>query len=137
MTPQLLHAANPGPMTGAGNWTYLIGDRHPVLIDAGVGHAYHLDAIAAAAPTGTSQVIVTDAHSGHVTGAPAIHARWPAAALVKHPWPVRDPDLPWTRIDDGDVIGTDHGDLLVLLTPGHSPDHVTLWHAESRTLFVG
>jgi hypothetical protein len=35
MNPQFLHAANPGPMTGAGNWTYLIGHRNPVLIDAG------------------------------------------------------------------------------------------------------
>ena len=36
MNPKFLHAANPGPMTGDGNWTYLIGDRHPVLIDAGL-----------------------------------------------------------------------------------------------------
>ena len=27
MKPTFLHAANPGPMTGDGNWTYLIGDR--------------------------------------------------------------------------------------------------------------
>ena len=27
MTPTFLHAANPGPITGDGNWTYLIGDR--------------------------------------------------------------------------------------------------------------
>ena len=39
MKPTFLHAANPGPMTGDGNWTYLIGDRQPVLIDAGVGNA--------------------------------------------------------------------------------------------------
>jgi glyoxylase-like metal-dependent hydrolase (beta-lactamase superfamily II) len=25
----------------------------------------------------------------------------------------------------------------VLHTPGHSPDHLTFWHAQSRTLFVG
>ena len=124
-------------MTGAGNWTYLIGGRHPVLIDAGVGHASHLEAIAKAAPNGLSRLIATHAHSDHVTGAPAIHERWPAATLSKHPWPVRDPKLPWTRIDDGDVITTDEGDLIVLLTPGHAPDHLTLWHAESRTLFVG
>ena len=32
---------------------------------------------------------------------------------------------------------TDEGDLTVLHTPGHSPDHLCLWHADSRTLFVG
>jgi glyoxylase-like metal-dependent hydrolase (beta-lactamase superfamily II) len=34
-------------------------------------------------------------------------------------------------------VPTDEGDLTVLHTPGHSPDHLTLWHAASRTLFVG
>ena len=74
MNPRFLHAANPGPMTGEGNWTYLIGDRNPVLIDAGVGNQSHLDAIAVAAPRGPALVLVTHAHSDHVSGAPAIHA---------------------------------------------------------------
>jgi len=137
MTPTFIHAANPGPMTGQGNWTYLIGSATPVLIDAGVGHASHLDALARAAPAGPSHVIVTHAHSDHITGAPAIHQRWPGAILSKHPWPVRDPQLPWLRLDEGAIVPTDDGDLTVLHTPGHSPDHLTLWHPESRTLFVG
>ena len=146
MNPKCLHAANPGPMTGEGNWTYLIGDRHPVLIDAGVGHASHLEAIAAAAPRGPGQVLVTHAHSDHVSGAPAIHARWPAAQFKKFPWPSRtgyrepgtpDADVSWTWLEDGSIVDTDEGPLSVLHTPGHSPDHVTFWHAGSRTLFVG
>lgn len=137
MNPQFLHAANPGPMTGEGNWTYLIGTRHPVLIDAGVGNASHLDAIAKAAPAGPAHVVVTHGHSDHVSGAPAIHERWPAAVFSKYPWPIRDPKLPWHKLDDGDVVATDEGDLKVMLTRGHAPDHVTLWHADSRTLFVG
>jgi glyoxylase-like metal-dependent hydrolase (beta-lactamase superfamily II) len=137
MTPTFLHAANPGPMTGEGNWTYLIGDRHPVLIDAGVGHASHLDAIAEAAARGPSLVLVTHAHSDHVSGAPAIKARWPAARFRKYPWPIRDPDVGWTWLEDGSIVATDEGPLTVLHTPGHAPDHLTFWHADSRTLFVG
>jgi glyoxylase-like metal-dependent hydrolase (beta-lactamase superfamily II) len=137
MKPVFLHAANPGPMTGEGNWTYLIGGTRPVLIDAGVGNASHLDAIATAAPNGPSHVLVTHAHSDHITGAPAIHQRWPSALFSKHPWPERDPQLPWTRLDDGSIVRTDEGDLTVLHTPGHAPDHLTLWHPDSRTLFVG
>jgi glyoxylase-like metal-dependent hydrolase (beta-lactamase superfamily II) len=145
MNPTFLHAANPGPMTGDGNWTYLIGNRQSVLIDAGVGHASHLDAIAAAAPNGPSLVLVTHAHSDHVSGAPAIKARWPSARFTKFPWPSRsglreqrtDPDVGWTWLADGAIVDTDDGPLTVLHTPGHAPDHVTLWHADSRTLFVG
>jgi glyoxylase-like metal-dependent hydrolase (beta-lactamase superfamily II) len=137
MKPALLHAGNPGPMTGEGNWTYLIGRERPLLIDAGVGHASHLDAIAEAAPGGPAHVLVTHAHSDHVSGAPAIHERWPAAAFSKHPWPIRDPKLPWQWLIDGSIVPTEEGDLTVLHTPGHSPDHLTLWHAGSRTLFVG
>jgi glyoxylase-like metal-dependent hydrolase (beta-lactamase superfamily II) len=137
MTPKFLHAANPGPMTGDGNWTYLIGGRHPVLIDAGVGNATHLDAIANAAPGGPSLVLVTHAHSDHVSGAPAIKARWPQARFKKFPWPIRDPDVGWTWLEDGSLVDTDDGPLTVLHTPGHAPDHLTFWHPDSRTLFVG
>jgi len=137
MNPLLLHARNPGPFTGEGNWTYLIPGDRPLLIDAGVGHHAHLDAISDAAPAGPADVIVTHAHSDHASGAPAIRARWASARLTKMPWPERDGELPWQPLADGDTVMTAAGPLLVLHTPGHSPDHIALWHAESRTLFVG
>ena len=124
-------------MTGDGNWTYLIGAGLPLLIDAGVGNRSHLDAIAKAAPKGLAHLLVTHAHSDHISGAPAVHERWPSAKLSKHPWPIRDRELAWRPLNDGDVVATDEGDLHVMLTPGHAPDHLTLWHPESRTLFVG
>jgi endoribonuclease LACTB2 len=137
MNPLRLHAANPGPMTGDGNWTYVIAGHEPVLIDAGVAQPLHLDAIAAALPDGPARVIVTHGHSDHVAGAPAIHERWPSAAFWKYPWVGRDPRIPWSRLDDGDIVVTAAGPLTVLHTPGHAPDHLTLWHPDSRTLFVG
>jgi ribonuclease/clavin/mitogillin len=137
MKPVFLHAGNPGPFTGEGNWTYLVPGPRPLLIDAGVGEPSHLDAIAAAAPQGPATLLVTHAHSDHINGAPAIHARWPAAGLRKHPWPIRDHDLPWSRLDDGAIVPSGEGELVVLHTPGHAPDHVCLWHQPSRTLFAG
>ena len=137
MKPTLLHAGNPGPFTGEGNWTYLIAGDRPVMIDAGVGEPAHLDAIAAAAPAGPADVIATHAHSDHTDGAPAIRSRWPGTRFAKMRWPGRDKNVSWQALADGDVVMTGAGPLQVLHTPGHSPDHVALWHEDSRTLFVG
>lgn len=132
-----LHAGNPGPYTGDGNWTYLIRGARPVLIDAGVGEPAHLDAIAAEAAGELAEVLVTHGHSDHAAGAPAIQLRWPSVRLSKMPWPDRDAEVAWTPMADGDTVMTGAGPLEVLHTPGHSPDHLALWHAESRTVFVG
>ncbi|MEO8679170.1 MAG: MBL fold metallo-hydrolase [Vicinamibacterales bacterium] len=134
-----LHAANPGPFTGDGNWTYLIPGDSPVLVDAGVGNPSHLDALAAAAAAGPAHVLVTHAHSDHAAGVPAIGRRWPRARFSKFPWPGEDREVAagWNAIDEGATVMTGAGRLDVLHTPGHSPDHITLWHADSRTIFVG
>lgn len=134
-----LHAGNPGPMTGSGNWTYLFAGPLPVLIDAGVGAVSHLDEIWQHAPGGPAIVAVTHAHSDHASGAPAIAARSPRVRFLKHPWPERDQQVPvtWAPLADGDAVETSEGPLTVLHTPGHSPDHVAFWHAASRTVFTG
>lgn len=137
MKPIPLHAGNPGPLTGDGNWTYLIEGDRPVLIDAGVGTPSHLDAIDAAVGARDLHLVVTHAHSDHIAGAPAIRERRPPTRLSKMPWPIRDRDLAWTPLADGDVIETGEGVLEVVHTPGHAPDHICLWHAASRTVFVG
>jgi glyoxylase-like metal-dependent hydrolase (beta-lactamase superfamily II) len=131
-----LHAANPGIYTGAGNWTYLIPGSSPVLVDAGVGRMEHLEAVAAAAPTGPARVVVSHAHPDHASGVPAIAARWPSAAFHKVPWVGHDEvGIAWTPMRDGEEVQTGEGPLQVLHTPGHAPDHIALWHADSRTLF--
>lgn len=126
-------------MTGSGNWTYLIPGDRPVLVDAGVGEAAHLDAVAAHAPAGPDHVVVTHAHPDHVAGAPALARRFGAARFSKLPWPERDSaiDVPWMPLADGDSIESGEGPLTVVHTPGHAPDHIVLWHAESRTAFTG
>jgi len=131
-----LHAHNPGPITGAGNWTYVVPGARPLLIDAGVGHPDHLDALDDVLPQGASTVVVTHAHSDHASGAPILCDRWPAASFCKIPWPERDlAAVPWHAIGDGTVFETEQGPLQVLHTPGHAPDHLVLWHADTRTLF--
>ena len=61
-----IHAFNPGPITGAGNWTWLVPGRVPTLIDAGTGDTRHLDALERAlAGNALAQVLVTHAHGDH------------------------------------------------------------------------
>jgi glyoxylase-like metal-dependent hydrolase (beta-lactamase superfamily II) len=135
-------AFNPGAMTGAGNNTYLIGDRECALIDAGVGIPEHLDALAddLRRRRGTLiRVLVTHAHADHIAGVRAIAERWPAARFAKIPWPDKDATYPsaWEPIADGDRVRVDDGSLEVLHTPGHSPDHACFWDAGDRVLFCG
>jgi glyoxylase-like metal-dependent hydrolase (beta-lactamase superfamily II) len=134
-----LHAANPSPMTGSGNWTYLLPGRAPVLIDAGTGLSAHLDAIAAAAPDGPEHVVVTHAHVDHVAGVPAIQARWPDTTFSKHPWPGRDDRYPvdYRALRDGETVSAGDAELTVVHTPGHAPDHIALWEPRERVLFSG
>jgi glyoxylase-like metal-dependent hydrolase (beta-lactamase superfamily II) len=131
-------AHNPGPYTGAGNLTYLITGRVPVLIDAGVGHDAHLAAVHVAldgAPL--ASVVVTHAHPDHADGTPHLLARHPSARAYKFPWPDRDLifGVAWGELHDGDRVPAGESELEVVHTPGHSPDHICLFDSASRTLF--
>ena len=140
MNPIALHACNPGPMTGAGNWTWLIPGRVPTLIDAGVGLPAHVDALESAlAGAPLAQVLVTHGHADHASGASSIASRMPAVRFLKMPWPGRDERwaVPWVSVADGDVISAGDSSVTAVYTPGHAPDHLCFWHEASRTLFGG
>ena len=126
-------------MTGSGNWTYFLPGRRPTLIDAGTGEQAHLDAIGAARLEGPGHVVVTHAHSDHISGVRALAERWPSATFAKYPWPDKDErhHVLWQPLADGDVIEAGDGTLRVIHTPGHAPDHVALWEPDTRTLFSG
>ena len=141
--PILLNAHNPGPMTGAGNNTYLLaGGGSATLIDAGVGDAGHLADLSAALDARRARldlVLVTHGHRDHAGGAPALARSHPSVAFAKLPWPEEDAqyDVAWRRLADDEIVSAGGEPLTALHTPGHSPDHLAFWHVASRTVFTG
>ena len=141
--PLLVEVRNEGPTTGTGNNTYLLAPpgAPASLIDAGIGTAAHLDAIAAhltARRAPLTDVLVTHAHPDHIAGAPALAARFGVRRFAKYRWPGHDTAaLDWTHVDDGAALAVAGTTLVALHTPGHSPDHLAFWHEPSGTLFTG
>jgi glyoxylase-like metal-dependent hydrolase (beta-lactamase superfamily II) len=137
--PILVHAANPGPMTGAGNNTWLVEGAEPALIDAGVGAPEHLVALERAlGGRPLVRVLVTHGHPDHATGVPAIRARWPDVEVCR--WRAPDDDSRDSTVRglaDGEHIRAGDADLVAVHTPGHAPDHLCFWNMETRDLFGG
>lgn len=141
--PLRLAANNPSPMTGQGNNTYLlVGDGSAALVDAGVGESRHLAAIdgqLAHRHARLAAVVVTHAHADHVAGAPHLAERHPCVQFHKFPWPESDAryQVRFEPLKEGDLVVAGGEPLVVVHTPGHSPDHIALWHEPSRTAFTG
>jgi glyoxylase-like metal-dependent hydrolase (beta-lactamase superfamily II) len=102
----------------------------------------HLEALRLALEEHRAQlrdVLVTHGHPDHASGAMALSRAYPQARFFKFPWPGEDQRYPvdWRPIDDNDRIAIGDQTLIALHTPGHTPDHLTFWHEESRTAFTG
>jgi ribonuclease/clavin/mitogillin len=148
--PVLIEVGNAGPLTGRGNNTYLIvadaaeigPERRALLIDAGTGADVHLAHLARELDERRARltdVLVTHIHPDHASGTPAIRAANGGASFAKYPWPEEDRQyaIDWRTLADGEKIRIGTTALTVVHTPGHSPDHVALWHGDSRTVFTG
>ncbi len=141
MDVTLIPGCNPGPYTGpTGNNTYLIRGQQPALIDAATGAPGHLDAVAdALAGAPLCRVVVTHGHGDHASGSEAIAARWPDALFLKVPWPERDERyrVVWRPLAADERVPAGDGNLRVVYTPGHAPDHVCLLDESTDSLFSG
>ena len=126
-TVQRVIAPNPGPYTGPGTNTWILGDQPALLvIDPGPDDDQHLAAIERALngrPVGA--IVVTHSHPDHL----------PLAARLAERVNARVSRFP--ELGDGDVVRTGGINLIALHTPGHCADHLCFWLADDRVLFTG
>jgi len=135
---------NPGPFTGPGTNTYLLGTgRRPILLDTGQGVAIYPDKLAAALSelchsTAPARVVLTHAHPDHIGGLKQLRARFGDLEALKMPWPERDPaGGPITAIAPDAVVEDEGVTLQAIFTPGHAPDHLCYYLVEEKALFTG
>ncbi len=135
---------NPGPFTGPGTNTYLIGaGGRPLLLDTGSGVPAYLSVLDSALQECDGRepgdLVVTHVHPDHLGGAPQLLERFGPRTVRKMPWPGRDERFPVeiTPLLDGGVIETDGITLRAIHTPGHAQDHLCFYLEEERALFTG
>lgn len=135
-----LLAPNPGPMTGPGTNTYLVGEEEIAVIDPGPRIQKHIAAIQEAAGDRIKWILVTHTHPDHSPAARDLAAAT-GALLLGRPAPagkLQDQTFLADRVlEDGDVLETEEFCLRAVRTPGHASNHVCYRHQGLGWLFTG
>lgn len=138
---QRILAPNPGPLTGPGTNTYVLGDHGQVIIDPGPDDDRHLQAILKVAPN-PKAILITHSHMDHTALVPRLaHATGATVWAFGDSSAGRDamPDLgpafaegsgtdphfqPDKTIAHGQNWQCDDISLTAHWTPGHFPNHL-------------
>lgn len=133
-------APNPGMMTGPGTNSYLVGTGEVAVIDTGMSHAAHLDAIEQAGAGAIKWILITHAHPDHSPGARELSQRT-GAPVYAHPTRlqgIRDKDFYADEyLNESDIINAADFSLRCLHTPGHAADHLCFLREDDGLLFAG
>lgn len=114
-----------------GTRAFIIGRRHPVVIDPGPDDADQIGRLVEELHDAKSvRILLTHGHADHTGAASAL-----AAATDATVYGPSHPEA--TTLSDGALVETDAGSLETVFTPGHTQDHVCYWWSAERTLFAG
>lgn len=132
---------NPGPMTGPGTNSYLIGRNKLCLLDPGPKDDTQLESfIQAIGDASLLYILITHTHADHSPAAIKLQQAT-GAKLVGLPAPqVAGHDKTFTperQWQDGEIIDCDEYSLQLLHTPGHVSNHLCYLLAEEQLLFTG
>lgn len=132
---------NPGPMTGPGTNSYLIGRDRLSLVDPGPADANQLRSFLAAIGDATLEnILITHTHGDHSPGAQALQAATGARLVGLKAPDVAGHDktfVPDKLYADEDVIDCGEYSIRLIATPGHVSNHICFLLKEEQLLFTG
>jgi glyoxylase-like metal-dependent hydrolase (beta-lactamase superfamily II) len=128
-------APNPGPMTGAGTNTYILGRGRVAVLDPGPAMDAHLKAVMAALGPDerVSHILITHTHLDHTALVPALVAATGAVTAGFGAYTGARTDTgegidhafaPDIGLADGDTLAGDDWQVQALHTPGHAANHL-------------
>ncbi|HZU78310.1 MAG TPA: MBL fold metallo-hydrolase [Acidimicrobiales bacterium] len=127
-------APNPGPMTGPGTNSYLVGTTEVVVVDPGPDEAAHLDALVEAGDGRIRWIVVTHTHPDHAPAAATLAERTGAEVVG---FDARDGFAPDRSVGDGFELAGEGFCLRALHTPGHASNHLCWLLLGEQMLFSG
>lgn len=134
---------NPGPFTGPGTNTFIVGSGHSrLLIDTGQGVDTYLDLLERLLNETNGgcqlqEILLTHAHPDHLGGVEGILERFGPLRVSKKPRAGFDRDLKINAIDEASQVATEGATLTALWTPGHALDHLCFYMHEEKAVFSG
>ncbi|MGI9250958.1 MAG: MBL fold metallo-hydrolase [Pseudohongiellaceae bacterium] len=138
---QQIVGRNPGPMTGPGTNSYLIGAEVLCLLDPGPADAVQLEVfLNIIGERELRYILVTHTHRDHSPGAAALQQAT-GAAVVGLPAPAGaghdktfKPGVDW---QPGDEIDCGEYQVRLIHTPGHASNHICYLLLPNQLLFTG
>lgn len=134
-------APNPGPMTGPGTNSYIVGSRALALIDPGPEIDSHFAALVAAVGSCLRWIFCTHTHRDHSPLARALKEATGAEVLgfgaVPDDGRQDTAFVPDRRLADGDTVDCGEFMLRAVHTPGHASNHLCYLHAGRGLMFTG
>lgn len=132
---------NPGPMTGPGTNSYLIGQKRLSLVDPGPVDADQLASfLLAIGDAQLEYILITHTHGDHSPGALALQEATGARLVGLKAPEVQGhdktfaPDKLWC---DEELIDCGEYTIQLIATPGHVSNHICFLLLEEQLLFTG
>lgn len=137
---QRITAPNPGPMTGPGTNTYLLGVDEITVVDPGPKIDSHINAIKKAGGDKITRVIVTHTHPDHSPAAKPLADACGAeliGCVIADDGHQDRSFVPTVSLSPEQLIKAKDHSIDAVFTPGHVGNHFCFYLREDKMLFTG